>query len=50
MPSASRAAVNATSTWVEDSSAATRVVSHLRDTMSRIAIAARWARVKWVKS
>ena len=50
MPSASSAAVNATSTWVEDSSAATRVVSHLRDTMSRIAIAARRARVKWVKS
>jgi hypothetical protein len=48
--SLSRAAVKATSTWVEDSSAATRVVIHFRDTTSRMAIAARRARLKWVKS
>jgi hypothetical protein len=42
--------VKATSTWVEVSSADTTVPNHLRDTMSKIATAARQARVKWVKS
>ena len=41
---ASSAAVNATSTWVEVSSAETTVASHLRETTSRTATAARPAR------
>lgn len=48
--STSSASVKATSTWIEDSSAETRVVIHLRDTMSMMATAHRLARVKWVKS
>jgi hypothetical protein len=48
--SAASAAVNATSTCTEDSSAQTRVVSHLRETTSMMASAARRAAVKWVKS
>ena len=41
------AAVKATSTWVELSSA-DPVISHLRETTSRIAIATERARGKWV--
>jgi hypothetical protein len=44
------ATVNATSTWVEVSSAETSVDNHLRDTTSMTATATRRAAVKWVKS
>jgi len=50
LPSAVRAAVKATSTWIEDSSADTTVASQYRDTTSRTATAQRFDRVKWVKS
>jgi hypothetical protein len=49
-PSASSAAVNATSTWVLVASALVRVASHLRETTSRMAIEARLARLQCVKS
>jgi hypothetical protein len=42
--------VKATSTWGEVSSAETTVVTHRRETTSMIAVAARFARVKWVTS
>jgi hypothetical protein len=42
--------VKATSTWIEDSSAQTRVWIQRRETTSMMASAARRARVKWVKS
>jgi hypothetical protein len=46
----SSAAMNATSTSTEVSSALVKVASHLRETTSRTAIEARRARVQWVKS
>ncbi len=49
-PPARMASRKQTSTWVEDSSGVSRVVIHVRETMSMIAIAARLGQGKWVKA